>query len=143
MWLTAASGEPHELWVPMQVGELSAADERKMLSLQRAAERELLQAADVVCTTATGAGDPRLSNFRFRKVRFCLFSASARYISAILLQCNWSDACLLEWTHPIFRPLRHGGVRTRICQHLTLTLSALAVASQYHASAIAGLAVPD
>lgn len=51
-----------------EVGELSAADERKLRSLQRQAERELLLAADVVCVTCTGAGDPRLSNFRFRKV---------------------------------------------------------------------------
>ena len=28
----------------------------------------LVQAADVICVTCAGAGDPRLSNFRFRKV---------------------------------------------------------------------------
>lgn len=27
-----------------------------------------VQAADVVCVTCAGAGDPRLSSFRFRKV---------------------------------------------------------------------------
>lgn len=31
-------------------------------------EREVLQAADVVCATCVGAGDPRLAHFRFRKV---------------------------------------------------------------------------
>lgn len=40
-----------------------------MNAAMQAAERELLQAADVVCTTCVGAGDPRLLNFRFRKVR--------------------------------------------------------------------------
>ena len=28
-----------------------------------------LQAADVVCTTCAGAGDPRLTSFRFRQVK--------------------------------------------------------------------------
>ncbi|CAL8463239.1 g2773 [Coccomyxa elongata] len=51
-----------------EAGELSAADERKYRALQRATERELLQAADVVCVTCAGAGDPRLSSFRFRKL---------------------------------------------------------------------------
>jgi regulator of nonsense transcripts 1 len=36
--------------------------------LKRSTERELLMAADVICTTCVGAGDPRLSNFRFTKV---------------------------------------------------------------------------
>eukprot|EP00899_Mesostigma_viride_P002385 jgi/Mesvir1/12147/Mv00399-RA.2 len=49
-------------------GELSAADEKKFKSLKRAAEREILQSADVICTTCAGAGDPRLSNFRFKQV---------------------------------------------------------------------------
>jgi hypothetical protein len=29
----------------------------------------VVQAADVVCVTCAGAGDPRLSAFRFRKVK--------------------------------------------------------------------------
>lgn len=49
-------------------GELSSQDEKRFKSLKRQAERELLQAADVICTTCVGAGDPRLSNFRFRQV---------------------------------------------------------------------------
>jgi len=32
------------------------------------AEREILQAAEVICTTCVGAGDPRLSDLRFRQV---------------------------------------------------------------------------
>ena len=31
-------------------------------------ERRILQAADVICCTCVGAGDPRLKNFRFRQV---------------------------------------------------------------------------
>ena len=50
-------------------GELAAPDERRLRLLQRATERELLQAADVVCVTCVGAGDQRLQNFRFRKAR--------------------------------------------------------------------------
>ncbi|KAF1777274.1 P-loop containing nucleoside triphosphate hydrolase [Phytophthora cactorum] len=49
-------------------GELSSQDEKRFKSLKRQAEREILQAADVICTTCVGAGDPRLSNFRFRQV---------------------------------------------------------------------------
>lgn len=50
-------------------GELSSQDERKYKALKQATEREILQAADVVCCTCVGAGDPRISSFRFRKVR--------------------------------------------------------------------------
>lgn len=49
-------------------GELSAQDEKKYKSLKRSTEREILQNANVICTTCVGAGDPRLSNFRFRQI---------------------------------------------------------------------------
>jgi regulator of nonsense transcripts 1 len=49
-------------------GELIPADEKKYRRLRSQTEREILQAADVICTTCVGAGDPRLSNFRFRQV---------------------------------------------------------------------------
>lgn len=52
-------------------GELSSSDEKKYKSLKRATEREILQSADVICCTCVGAGDPRLSNFRFRQVYKC------------------------------------------------------------------------
>lgn len=80
-----------------QVGELSAADERKLRSLQRQAERELLLAADVVCVTCTGAGDPRLSNFRFRKVCACL--------SLQVPTCNYEP--LPQHVHASVQSLRH------------------------------------
>lgn len=51
-----------------ETGELSGADEKRFRQLRRAAERELLSAADVICTTCVGAGDPRLSGFGFRSV---------------------------------------------------------------------------
>ncbi|XP_031564537.1 regulator of nonsense transcripts 1-like [Actinia tenebrosa] len=51
-----------------ELGELSATDEKRYRSLKRNCERELLQNADVICTTCVGAGDPRLSKFRFRTV---------------------------------------------------------------------------
>ena len=50
-----------------ELGELSQADEKKFNSLKRAAEREILQAADVVCCTCSAAGDPRISLLRFRQ----------------------------------------------------------------------------
>lgn len=51
-----------------ELGELSAGDEKKFKSLKAQTERELLTAADVICTTCVGAGDPRLANFRFKQV---------------------------------------------------------------------------
>lgn len=49
-----------------ELGELSAADEKRYRSLVRAAEREILEAAEVICCTCVGAGEPRLSKLRFR-----------------------------------------------------------------------------
>ncbi|EAQ85813.1 conserved hypothetical protein [Chaetomium globosum CBS 148.51] len=49
-------------------GELSSQDEKKFKQLTRAAEREILNNADVVCCTCVGAGDPRLSKMKFRNV---------------------------------------------------------------------------
>lgn len=51
-----------------EIGELTQRDQKKYRSLQTRTEREILQAADVICCTCVGAGDPRLKNFRFRQV---------------------------------------------------------------------------
>jgi regulator of nonsense transcripts 1 len=51
-----------------ELGELSSQDEKKFKTLTRAAEREILSNADVICTTCVGAGDPRLAKFKFRTV---------------------------------------------------------------------------
>ena len=50
------------------IGELSSADENKYKALKRETKREINQSVDVICCTCVGAGDPRLSNFRFRQV---------------------------------------------------------------------------
>lgn len=55
-------------FIQMITGELSSSDEKKYKALKRATEREISQSADVICCTCVGAGDPRLSNFRFRQV---------------------------------------------------------------------------
>ncbi|CAK9299184.1 unnamed protein product [Gordionus sp. m RMFG-2023] len=49
-------------------GELSSGDEKRYRALKRACERELLRAADVICCTCVGAGDPRLGSARFEAV---------------------------------------------------------------------------
>lgn len=49
-------------------GELSQSDERKYKALTRACEKEILNAADVICCTCVGVGDPRLAKFKFRTV---------------------------------------------------------------------------
>ncbi|OAF66350.1 hypothetical protein A3Q56_05905 [Intoshia linei] len=51
-----------------EVGELSQADERTYHALKSKAERQLLQNADVICSTCVGSGDPRLAKFKFRYV---------------------------------------------------------------------------
>ncbi|KAJ3043729.1 ATP-dependent helicase NAM7 [Rhizophlyctis rosea] len=51
-----------------EYGELNAADQKKYKNLKRAAEREILTNADVICATCVGAGDPRLQKFTFRTV---------------------------------------------------------------------------
>jgi regulator of nonsense transcripts 1 len=50
------------------VGDLNDRDDRRLRALKRVAERELLSAAEVICTTCVSAGDPRLASFRFRSV---------------------------------------------------------------------------
>lgn len=49
-------------------GELSSNDERKYKTLIRQCEKEILGAADVICCTCVGSGDPRLSKLKFRTV---------------------------------------------------------------------------
>lgn len=49
-------------------GMLSQSDERQLKMLQRNLEMEVLAAADVVCCTCVGAGDPRLAMYRFQHV---------------------------------------------------------------------------
>lgn len=51
-----------------ETGELVSQDEKRYKQLTKAAEREILTNADVVCCTCVGAGDPRLSKMQFRNV---------------------------------------------------------------------------
>ncbi|CAM9677616.1 unnamed protein product, partial [Phaeothamnion confervicola] len=73
-------------------GELAAADEKKFRRLRAQTEREILHAADVICTTCVGAGDPRLVNFRFRQASlslcsFCCFVLIDEATQAIEAEC--------------------------------------------------------
>ncbi|KAK2615206.1 hypothetical protein N8I77_001976 [Diaporthe amygdali] len=51
-----------------EYGELASHDEKKFKQLTKAAEKEILSHADVVCCTCVGAGDPRLAKMQFRSV---------------------------------------------------------------------------
>lgn len=51
-----------------EIGELTERDQKKYRALRNKTEREILQAADVICCTCVGAGDPRMKKFRFRQV---------------------------------------------------------------------------
>ena len=66
-------GATHKAFQKLQAlknecGELSPGDEKKYKNAQKKLERDILENADVICTTAVGAGDPRLADFRFRMV---------------------------------------------------------------------------
>ncbi|XP_043192907.1 regulator of nonsense transcripts 1-like [Amphibalanus amphitrite] len=64
-----SSGELQKLQQLMdEAGELSAADEKRYRILKKTAEKELLEAADVICCTCVGAGDPRLARLRFQSI---------------------------------------------------------------------------
>eukprot|EP00020_Sapocribrum_chincoteaguense_P005442 CAMPEP_0170755404 /NCGR_PEP_ID=MMETSP0437-20130122/13502_1 /TAXON_ID=0 /ORGANISM="Sexangularia sp." /LENGTH=1019 /DNA_ID=CAMNT_0011094575 /DNA_START=78 /DNA_END=3137 /DNA_ORIENTATION=- len=65
----ASKGELAKLYALREAaGELSGKDEARFRTLKRTAERQLLVAADVVCCTCVGAGDPRLKASRFKQV---------------------------------------------------------------------------
>lgn len=51
-----------------ETGELSVSDEKRYRMLKKQSERELLEAADVICCTCVGAGDPRLSRIKFNSI---------------------------------------------------------------------------
>jgi regulator of nonsense transcripts 1 len=51
-----------------EVGELSQGDEKRYRMLKRQAERELLEAADVIACTCVGAGDVRLARIKFASI---------------------------------------------------------------------------
>lgn len=51
-----------------ETGELSSGDEKRYRALKKQAEKELLDAADVICCTCVGAGDPRLSRIKFNSI---------------------------------------------------------------------------
>lgn len=51
-----------------ETGELSSVDEKRYRMLKKSAERELLEAADVICCTCVGAGDPRLVRLKFHSI---------------------------------------------------------------------------
>ncbi len=77
---TADNGDLSKLqMLKDEQGELSSSDEKRYKSLKRAAEREILQTAHVICTTCVGAGDPRLVNFRFKQVCSIELGTEFRY----------------------------------------------------------------
>ncbi|QDZ18536.1 RNA helicase UPF1 [Chloropicon primus] len=47
---------------------ISMSEEKKLMKLIRQSEQEFLKAADVICCTCVGAGDPRLRKMKFKHV---------------------------------------------------------------------------
>ena len=59
----------HSLYnLKAETGELSLSDERKFQRLRRRGEIDLLDSADVICTTCIASADRRLRTFRFQYV---------------------------------------------------------------------------
>lgn len=48
--------------------ELSVADEKRYRVLRKMVESQLLGAADVICCTCVGAGDPRIARMKFASI---------------------------------------------------------------------------
>jgi regulator of nonsense transcripts 1 len=71
-------------------GELSSSDERKYKTLIRACEKEILGAAEVICCTCVGTGDPRLSKLKFRTVLIdeATQAAEPGRVSLLVLGCG-------------------------------------------------------
>ena len=51
-----------------EMGELSDRDDLRFMKLKRNVEMEILQSADVICTTTVNAGDKRIQKFHFKQV---------------------------------------------------------------------------
>ena len=101
-------------------GELSSQDERKYKALKQATEREILQAADVVCCTCVGAGDPRISGFRFRKVMVCTQDMPAHSKIQLVRQETGAPRWLHAAAHKI---VQHSVPERNICMPADVTLT--------------------
>jgi len=51
-----------------ELGELNERDDKRLRTLKRNFEKEILESMDVICCTCTTAGDRRIAHFRFRAV---------------------------------------------------------------------------
>ncbi|XP_021948594.1 regulator of nonsense transcripts 1 [Folsomia candida] len=51
-----------------ETGELSVSDERRYITLKKKVEKDILEAADVICCTCVSAGDPRLNRLKFNSI---------------------------------------------------------------------------
>ncbi len=87
------------LQLKRELGELSTQDEKKYKQLKRSTERELLMAADVICTTCVGAGDPRLSNFRFTKVLLDECTQATEPEALIPIVMGAKQVCVFMWLY--------------------------------------------
>jgi hypothetical protein len=100
-------------------GGLNASDEKELKSLRRRLEMEVLENADVVCSTCVGAGDPRLSNFRFQHVSGTGACESphewAVGVREGLARASSSKHSLPRATGPPIRPKPSGKGYGRLC----------------------------
>ena len=51
--------------------QLNNSDMKKLTTLRKKLEKQVLKAADVICCTCSGAGDPRLQDLKFKQVIAC------------------------------------------------------------------------
>ncbi|KAI8069164.1 RNA helicase-domain-containing protein [Gongronella butleri] len=109
-------------------GELSAQDENKYRALKRRCEKEILQAADVICCTNAGAGDPRVSKHKFRTVLIdeATQSSEPECIIPLVLGCK---QVILVGDHQQLGPviMNKKAARAGLCQSLFERLVTLGI----------------
>lgn len=71
--------------------------------LKKAAEKELLEAADVICCTCVGAGDPRLQRLKFHSILIdeSMQSTEPECMVPVVLGAKQviSSTALVEYSH--------------------------------------------
>ena len=65
--------------------QLNSSDMKKLNVLRKKLEKLVLKTADVICCTCSGAGDPRLSDLRFKQGAFLAFILCAGCNRSLIL----------------------------------------------------------
>lgn len=83
---------------------MSSVDEKRYRMLKKAAEKELLDAADVICCTCVGAGDPRLARLKFHSILIdeSMQATEPECMVPVILGAKQVIAQLIAYFTPLF-----------------------------------------